>query len=70
MSTRWRFAALVLAGIAFVATLMNPGAYLPVAPILEAAAVAVSVVLGVWLYEAIFIAIRLGLAPDEVRRTR
>lgn len=58
MSTRWRFAGLVLAGIAFVATLISPGAYLPVTPILEAAAVAVAVFIGVWLYEAVYIALR------------
>ena len=58
MSTRWKVAGLVLAGIAFVATLLDPGRFLAVPPIMEAAAVAVSVFIIVWLYEAIFIAIR------------
>lgn len=58
MSTRWKVAGLLLAGAAFVATLLNPGAFLDVPPILEAAAVAVSVFITVWLYEAIFIAIQ------------
>jgi hypothetical protein len=58
VSTRWKVAGLVLAGIAFVAVLLDPGQFLDVPPIVEAAVVAASVFLIVWVYEAIFIAIR------------
>ena len=58
MSTRWRIAGLVLAGIAFVSSLLDPGRWLVGAPIIDAALVAVSVFVGVWLYEAVVVAAR------------
>jgi hypothetical protein len=58
MSTRWRIAGLVLAAIAFVYTLLNPGRFPAVPPIVEAAATAASVFVVVWLYEGVYIAAR------------
>jgi hypothetical protein len=58
MSTRWRIAGFVLAAIAFIGVLLRPGNFLSVPPIVEAAVVAVSVFIVVWLYEGIFIAAR------------
>ncbi len=58
MSTRWRIAGYVLAAITFVVTLLNPGRFLTVPPIAEAAAAAVCVFIAVWLYEGVFIAAR------------
>ena len=58
MSTRWRIAGFVLASIAFVYTLLNPGRFSTVPPIVEAAGTAASVFVVVWLYEGVFIALR------------
>ena len=55
MSMRWRVAGSVLAVIVFVDILLNPGRFLPVPPVVEAAAGAVSAFIAVWLYEGVFI---------------